>query len=55
MDNTEMHLGRIREVKEMGSLDDTRDIIKEEVVLESPGHQVRNKKPKIAFAVKTGA
>lgn len=43
-DSTEMHLSRIRDVKDMGVLsDEARDVVKEEVILESSGgHQVRN-------------
>lgn len=47
-DSTEMHLSRIRDVKDLGVLgDDARDVVKEEVILESSGHQVRNNKKKI--------
>ena len=42
-DSTEMHLSRIRDVKELAVLnDEARDVVKEEVILESSGHQVRN-------------
>lgn len=41
-DTTEMHLGRIRDVKDLAVLsDEARDVVKEEVILESSGHQVR--------------
>ncbi|XP_017138392.1 deformed epidermal autoregulatory factor 1 isoform X1 [Drosophila miranda] len=33
---TELHISRIREVKDLA--DDVRDVVKEEVILESPGH-----------------
>lgn len=41
VDSAELHLGRIRDVKDLGVLnDEARDVVKEEVILESSGHQV---------------
>uniref|UniRef100_A0A1A9UXW6 Deformed epidermal autoregulatory factor 1 homolog n=1 Tax=Glossina austeni TaxID=7395 RepID=A0A1A9UXW6_GLOAU len=43
-DTTEMHLGRIRDVKDLAVLsDEARDVVKEEVILESSGHQLETK------------
>ncbi|GBP02010.1 Deformed epidermal autoregulatory factor 1 [Eumeta japonica] len=43
-DPTEMHLSRIRDVKELAVLsDEARDVVKEEVILESSGHQLETK------------
>lgn len=40
-----MHLSRLRDVKDLAVLsDEARDVVKEEVILESSGHQVRNNK-----------
>ncbi|XP_053954535.1 deformed epidermal autoregulatory factor 1 [Anastrepha obliqua] len=44
VDSAELHLGRIRDVKDLGGLnDEARDVVKEEVILESSGHQLDTK------------
>lgn len=54
-DSTEMHLSRIRDVKEIAVLsDEARDVVKEEIIHESSGHQVRTRLRKKIINTETG-